>query len=114
MRPTSNLGSPFGKYREQVQRRLSFGRCWSAESRPQESPGLPCVYRLKKAPQQRHRRRNTCCKLTVHVRKGRGVNVNRVADVLFVIFLSCADVIEIPAFSEERNEFWSVLSSGLR
>jgi hypothetical protein len=51
-------------------------------------------------------------KLTVHVRKSRGVYVHDIADVVSVIFLSCADVIKITAFREERYEFGSVFSGG--
>src|SRR5882762_2401955 len=52
-------------------------------------------------------------KLTVHVRKSRSVDVNDIAEVLSVIFLSCSDVIEVAPFREERHERWGVFSRGL-
>src|SRR5258706_16113442 len=51
-------------------------------------------------------------KLTVHVRKSRSVDVNDIAEVLSVRFLSCTDVIEVTPFSEERHELWCVFSRG--
>src|SRR5437016_7189129 len=52
-------------------------------------------------------------KLTVHVRESRSVDVNDIAEVLSVIFLSCSDVIEVTTFREERHELWCVFSRSL-
>src|SRR6266436_15995 len=52
-------------------------------------------------------------KLTVHVRESRSVDVNDIAEVLSVIFLSRSDVIEVTTFREERHERWCVFSRGL-
>src|SRR5882724_4930076 len=51
-------------------------------------------------------------KLTVHVRESRSVDVNDIAEVLSVIFLSCSHVIEVTLVREERHELWCVFGRG--